>query len=239
MTKGSLVHRALELLFVLAPADRTREATEAAFEAAWSEYSVHPDLLGLGLDDGQLAAFRADARRISLRYLEMEDPTEVRAIGLELRLETEIDDLVLRGIIDRLDLLEDGSLVVNDYKTGRAPGPAYRQQRLGGVHLYALLCEAVLGRRPDRVRLLYVASGDVVEAAATEQSVRFVANRTTAVHRAIAQACRTGTFAPRTGPLCSSCSFKQWCPAFGGDPDRAAAEAPAVFAAATGIGTQP
>jgi putative RecB family exonuclease len=230
LTKGSLVHRALELLYVVPPHDRDRDATESAFDTAWAEYLVHPDLTGLGFDDGQLAAFRADARRLTLGYLQMEDPAKVRAVGLELRLEAEIDELVVRGIIDRLDILDDGSLVVNDYKTGRSPGPAYRQQRLGGVHLYAMMCEQVLGRRPDVVRLLYVGNGDVVEAPVTAQSVRFVTSRTTAVHKAIAQACRTGTFAPRTGPLCASCSFKPWCSAFGGDPDRAAVEAPAAFA---------
>jgi hypothetical protein len=25
--------------------------------------------------------------------------------------------------------------------------------------------------------------------------------------------------------MCASCSFQRWCPSFGGDPDRAAAEA--------------
>ena len=53
----------------------------------------------------------------------MEDPTAVRDIGLELRLEAQVGALTLRGIIDRLELDAEGGLVVTDYKTGRAPAP--------------------------------------------------------------------------------------------------------------------
>jgi hypothetical protein len=37
------------------------------------------------------------------------------------------------------------------------------------------------------------------------------------------------TSGPREGALCASCAFRTWCPAFGGDPDRAALEAPVAF----------
>ena len=72
----------------------------------------------------------------------------MRAIGLELRLEATVGDLTLWGIIDRLELDDDGELVVTDYKTGRAPAVNREQQRLGGVHFYAFLCDAGLQRLP-------------------------------------------------------------------------------------------
>ena len=72
----------------------------------------------------------------------MEDPTPVREIGLELWMTAEVGDLTLRGIIDRLELDEDGGLVVTDYKTGRAPSGNYEQKSLAGVHFYAFLCDA-------------------------------------------------------------------------------------------------
>lgn len=225
-TKGSLVHRALELLFTRPAAERTAEAAHAALDAAIAEYEVHPDLVNLGLSDAEHEAFVLDARTLVGSYLAMEDPSTVREIGLELRLEAEIGGLTLRGIIDRLELDPDGELVVTDYKTGRAPARAYEQQRLSGVHFYSLLCERVLGRRPARIRLMYLRDGEVIEATPSEQSVRFVSARTSAVWKAVETACRTGDFRPRPSRLCGSCFFQQWCPEFGGDPDRAAAEAP-------------
>ena len=69
-------------------------------------------------------------------------------IGLELKLEARLGDLRVRGIIDRLDLDADGELVVTDYKTGSVPGERYEGKSLAGVHIYAMLCEQMLGRRP-------------------------------------------------------------------------------------------
>jgi putative RecB family exonuclease len=228
-TKGSLVHRALELLFTHPAAERVGEVVERSFRRAVDEYAVDPEFVLLGLDDAAAQAFVDDAWTLVQAYLRMEDPTRVRDIGLELRLEAQVGDLALRGIIDRLELGPDGELVVTDYKTGRAPSLAYEQRRLGGVHFYSFLCESVLGRRPAAIRLMYLRSGETITAVPSEQSVRFITTRTTAVWKAVEKACTTGDFRPRQGPLCASCAFQTWCPAFGGDPERARVEAPEAF----------
>ena len=158
----------------------------------------------------------------------MEDPRAVHPIGLELRLSADAGSLSLRGIIDRLEL-RDGELVVTDYKTGRAPSINWEQKSLAGVHFYSFLCEEVFGRRPVAIRLMYLSSGEVIEATPSAQSVRFITTRTTAVWNAVERACTTGDFKPRPSARCASCSFQAWCPAFGGDPERAAVEAPLAF----------
>lgn len=230
-TKGSLVHRALELLFTLPSAQRTVDAAEGAFRAAVHEYRVDPEYTLLGLDPAQAEAFEADAWALMQAYFAMEDPRQVRDIGLELRLEAKVGSLTLRGIIDRLELDADGNLVVTDYKTGRAPGLKYEQSRLAGVHFYSFLCEQVLGQRPAAIRLMYLRSGETITATPSAQSVRFITTRTTAVWKAVEKACQQGDFRPRPSALCGSCAFQAWCPAFGGDPSLAAVEAPVRFAA--------
>ncbi len=227
-TRGSLVHRALELAYARPAAARTPDAFRAALAVAILEFRALPDVIDLGLDDEQLGTFEDECRRLVERYLEMEDPTTVRAIGLELRLAASVGALELRGIIDRLDLRDDGELVVVDYKTGRAPSLNWEQKSLAGVHFYSFLCEEVLGRRPAAIRLMYLSSGETIEATPSAQSVRFITTRTTAVWQAVERACQTEDFRPRPGALCASCSFQQWCPAFGGDPDRARLELPAL-----------
>jgi putative RecB family exonuclease len=228
-TKGSLVHRALEILFTFQPAERTDAAIRTSFDQAVAEYRVDPELVLLGLTDAELEAFVADAWVLVQNYLRMEDPTVVRDIGLELRLEAQVGDLTLRGIIDRLELGPNDELIVTDYKTGRAPGLKWEQSKLGGVHFYSFLCESVLGRRPDAIRLMYLRTGETITATPSEQSVRFITTRTQAVWKAVEKACLTADFRPRQGKLCPSCAFQPWCPAFGGDPDRAAVEAPVAF----------
>jgi len=228
-TKGSLVHRALELLFCEPPAQRSIEVALTALDRAVTEFQSDPEFRLLGLDDDAQRAFVDEAELLVRRYFTMEDPTRVRDIGLELRLEAQVGSLTLRGIIDRLELDDDGGLVVTDYKTGKPPRERHEQGRLAGVHFYAFLCQEVFGRRPSRIQLMYLSTGEIIEARPTAQSVQFLPKRTQAVWTAVERACAAGEFKPRSGPLCAWCSFKPWCPAFGGDPERAAAEAPAAF----------
>jgi putative RecB family exonuclease len=224
--KGSLVHRALELLFWETPAgERTVEAGLAMLDRAWDELQHDPEYTELGLAGEEAAAFRADAESLVHGYFRLEDPDRVRVIGTELRLEVQVGSLTLRGIIDRLELDDDGELVVTDYKTGRAPGERYEQGRLGGVQFYAFLCEQALGRRPARVQLLHLREPVAIVSTPTEQSLRGLRTRAAAVWTAVERACATEDFRPKPGPLCNYCAFKAYCPAFGGDPALARAEA--------------
>ena len=230
-TKGTIVHRALELLFVRPAPQRTPDALAADLERALGEFASHPDYVGLHLDDDGAARFAADCRSLIERYFAMEDPTRVREIGLELWMEASVGDLSLRGIIDRLELDADGELVVTDYKTGRPPSGNYEAKSLAGVHFYSFLCERVLGKRPAKIRLMYLSTGETIETTPSAQSVRFITTRTTAVWNAVERACTTGDFRPRQSRLCDHCAFQQWCPAFGGDPALAATEAVAAYEA--------
>jgi putative RecB family exonuclease len=230
-TKGSLVHRALELLFLREAAQRTPAALDRCIDEAIAEYSAHPDFTELALDAQQAQRFFAECRQIAANYMTMEDPRNVRAIGLELRLSAPVGDLTLRGIIDRLELDQNGELVVTDYKTGRAPHPNYERKSLSGVHFYAFLCESVFGRIPAAIRLMYLKSGEVITAVPSPQSTRYMTTRTAAVWKAVATACERDDFRPRPSTLCSYCAYQRWCPQYGGDPARAADEAPVALSA--------
>ena len=128
----------------------------------------------LGLDAARTAQFDRECRTLATNYLEMEDPTKIREIGLELKLEAPVGDLTLRGIIDRLELDDDGELVVTDYKTGRAPSPNWERKSLSGLNFYAFLCESVFGRRPAAIRLMYLSSKETITATPSEQSTKFL-----------------------------------------------------------------
>jgi putative RecB family exonuclease len=222
-TKGTLVHRALELLFCDTPAgQRTLEEGLAKLQLAWAECLADPEYTELALPDDEAEAFLADAESLVRAYFELEDPNRVNAIGVELRLEATVGNLRMRGIIDRLDLDEDGELVVTDYKTGKAPRERNEGARLGGVQFYAFLCEELFGRRPARVQLLHLREPVAIVSVPTEQSIRGLRTRAAAVWSAVETACAREDFRPKPGPLCGYCSYKAYCPAFGGDPTKAA-----------------
>lgn len=217
-TKGTLVHLALEHLFEREPAERTMDAAHQDLARAIVEIRLDPEFTGLELDADDETAFFADAARLLERYFELEDPTTIRPIGLELRLEATVAGLRLRGIIDRLELDEHGGLVVTDYKTGRSPGQNYQQGRLGGVTFYALLCEELFGVLPSRIQLLYLGDATAITTEPSEQSTRGLRNKVGALWQAVERACEREDFRPRPGPLCNWCSFHAYCPAQGGDP---------------------
>lgn len=228
-SKGTLVHRALELLFCAVPAgSRTEEAARAQLDRAWAELRAGPEFTGLGLTADEEAGFLADAAVLVANAFRLEDLNAVNAIGLELKLEARLGSLRLRGVIDRLDLDGEGELVVTDYKTGRAPAAAYENRRLGGVQFYAFLCEQALGRRPARVQLLHLREPLAIVSVPTEQSLRGLRSRTAAVWAAVERACAREDFRPNPSRLCDFCAYKAHCPAFGGDP--AAAREPLLAA---------
>jgi putative RecB family exonuclease len=228
-TRGTIVHRALELLFVRPAAHRSPDALHEDLAAALEEYSTHPDYVGLRLDEAAAASFRKECEALVEKYFAMEDPTTVREIGLELWMTADVGPLTLRGIIDRLELDEHGGLVVTDYKTGRAPSDRWAQKSLAGVHFYAFLCQEVFGVTPSKIRLMYLKTGETIETVPSAQSVKFITTRTKAVWSAVERACTTGDFRPNTSNLCNYCSFQQWCPAFEGNPDDAEAGARAAY----------
>ncbi|HMG43205.1 MAG TPA: PD-(D/E)XK nuclease family protein [Acidimicrobiales bacterium] len=218
-TKGTLVHTTLERLHVLPAASRTVDAALGLLGEAASDMADDPDYAELGLDEAAAAEFQADAAELVRRYFQLEDPQRIEAIGLELMMDVEIDGVRLRGIIDRLELDADGELVVTDYKTGSVPSENFERKRLSGVHIYSLLCEELLGRRPARVQLLYVRQPVAIITTPTDQTTRGTRRSLSAVWQAVERACEREDFRPRPSRLCDYCAFKEYCPSYGGDPD--------------------
>ena len=216
--KGTLVHRALELLMLERGPDRTIEKALECLAVAVPEILDGPEYVALALTGDERATFIADADVLVRKYFRLEDPTKIRPIGLELRMEASLGTLRLRGIIDRLELGPEGELIVTDYKTGKVPGVNYEQGKLGGVQFYAYLCEQMLGRRPDKVQLLYLSEPVAIVHEPSDQSIRGLTMRAKAIWTAVERACDREDFRPKPSRLCNVCSFKEWCPAFGGDP---------------------
>jgi putative RecB family exonuclease len=232
-TKGTLVHAALERLYDLPAPQRTIDVAVRCLEEAMADLRDDPELSELGLSADDEAAFLADAERLVRNDFLIEDPTSVQPIGLELMLQAEIGGVMVRGIIDRLELDRDGELVVTDYKTGRAPNERYELGRMGGVHLYSLLCEKVFGRRPARVRLLYLGDPLEISTSPSAQSTAGIERKVGAIWTAVERACERDDFKPRPGKLCDYCAFQAYCPAFGGDPAEGSRVAVALREAAS------
>jgi putative RecB family exonuclease len=217
--KGNLVHSALEGLFAVDPAQRTLDVALHALDDAIASPDGTAGIESVGLEGSRLDTFLADAATLVRRYFDLEDPTRVDAVGVELRVDTMLTSardggsVHLRGIIDRLDRNEAGDLIVVDYKTGRAPAPGRERARLAAVETYALLCERALGVRPVMVRLMYLAVPLVIEREIGSSEVSRQERRAVEVWHAISKAHASGAFRPSPGPLCRYCAFTDRCEA--------------------------
>jgi len=227
--KGNVVHRALELLLRLSAPERTREAARDAMSSSRNEYEPKYDFVGLNLDDAAAREFWADCERLTDAYFDLEDPTTLDDIELELWVEAPLGTFNVRGYVDRLERTKDGALVITDYKTGRAPRESDVSNKMRQLEMYAYMVRALRGELPSRMRLMYLKDKVVLEQQPTESSMKFLEKRTIALFDAIERACTNGNFPPKRSGLCNFCNFKQWCPEFGGNPELAAVEAPLKY----------
>jgi putative RecB family exonuclease len=217
-SKGTLVHRALEHLMLRRAPERTLANALADLDRARADLADDPDFTELELTLDEWEQFHGDAEVLVRKYFELEDPTTVVPIGLELRLAATIGTVQLRGIIDRLELDAEGELVITDYKTGAVPGERYELKRLAGVHMYAAMVQHVLGKRPVRVQLLYLSKPEAIITTPSDASITGVMRKTDALWSAIVRACTKDDFRPHPGFLCNYCAYKPYCPEYGGDP---------------------
>ena len=227
--KGNVVHRALELLLRLSAPERTREAARDAMSSSRNEYEAKYDFVGLNLDDAAAREFWADCERLTDAYFDLEDPTTLDDIELELEVEAPLGTFRVRGIVDRLERAPNGALVITDYKTGRAPRESDVGNKMRQLEMYAYMVRALRGELPSRMRLMYLKDKVVLEQQPTESSMKFLEKRTIALFDAIERACTNGNFPPKRSGLCNFCNFNQWCPEFGGNPELAAVEAPLKY----------
>jgi putative RecB family exonuclease len=215
---GTLVHAALERLFLREAGTRSLDAALVDLDDAIEAMRGTEDGAALDLDGEDTAEVRDRAADLVARYFALEDPDTIRAIGLELRLEATIGGARVRGVIDRLDLADDGSLVVTDYKTGRSPSQFSEQQRMLGVTVYAAMVEQVFGVRPSKIQLLYLKDPVEISTEPTDRHVRGLDIKVGAMWQAVERACERADFRPKQSRLCDWCSFQAYCPAFDGDP---------------------
>ncbi|CAN5846115.1 RecB family exonuclease [soil metagenome] len=218
--RGTLVHSALERLFDLPAPERTPAAAVALLTGQWAELvESEPDLAQVvEADGGDEQAWFAAAATLVERWFTLEDPRRLEPAERELYVEAEVDGLVLRGYVDRLDVAPDGRLRVVDYKTGRAPSELFEGKALFQMKFYALVLWRSRGVVPTLLQLVYLRDGQVLRYAPDEQDLLATERKIRALWVAIERAARTGDWRPSPGRLCDWCHHRDLCPAWGGTP---------------------
>ena len=220
--RGTVVHKVLEDLFDLPAPERTPDRAAGMVSAAWSQVLEDDEraaeLFPEGSDPEVQAAWLASCRSVLGKYFDLEDPSAIEPAARELYVETLLDSkLLLRGIVDRIDVAPDGAIRVNDYKTGRAASENFEARALFQMRFYALVIWRTRGVVPAMLRLIYLGSGEMLSYSPDEQDLRATERQLQAIWAAIARAHESGDWQPSKGPVCGWCSFKPHCPEWGGE----------------------
>jgi putative RecB family exonuclease len=212
--RGTTAHLALERLYDLPASERTPEALSTLFREAWTEMRGSEEFAHLFESPEEERRWGIDSLTLLLNYFVLEDPTEVVPLERELDMLEDLEGITIRGILDRIDELPDGSLVITDYKSGKAPPERYALPAFFALKIYALLIKKQLGRTPVEVRLLYLNGPTMYRLPVDDRQLEAMDRQLRALWTAIDQAIGRGHFPARPGPLCDWCSFKDVCPAW-------------------------
>ena len=216
--RGSLVHEVLERLFGEPPAERTPSRAEEILLGVWMEAREDPGARPDGLEAEAEQAWLEESRRLLNNYFRLEDPGKVNAERLEWWVEYELSEVHLRGIIDRLEVRDDGMWILTDYKTGRIPSESREMQAFFGLRFYALVCWRAFGVIPAEIRLVYLSDPSVLTLNPHERMLVAFERQMTAISSAVRRAERLNDWRPRPSPFCMTCAFQVHCPAWAPAP---------------------
>ena len=219
--RGTLVHKVLEDLFDLPAHDRTPDQARDLLVPTWDALlAAEPDLATMFTDEGpDIAEWLGSCRVVLDRYFTLEDPRRLEPAEREVYVETLLDSrLLLRGFVDRIDIAADGSVRVVDYKSGRSAAVGFEGKALFQMRFYALVLWRARGVIPTLLQLIYLGDGQKLSYEPDEQDLLATERLVEALWRAIVAARESGEWLPHRGFACSWCSFKAWCPEFGGTP---------------------
>jgi len=211
--RGTLVHSVLEDLFDSPAPDRTPQTAFDILPLRWSEQlEANPDLATLISDDKE---WLDRAKSLLDNYFSLEEPNAFEPTHRELHLEMDLnEELYLHGYVDRLDIAGTGEVRIVDYKTGKAPKPAWEEKALFQLRVYALIYWRNYGVVPRLLQLLYLGSAQLLRNSPTESDLVATEKTLVRIGKEISDAMREDKWSPKPSRLCDWCSFKNICPAF-------------------------
>jgi putative RecB family exonuclease len=212
--RGTLVHAVLERLCRMPAAERTVGTARGLLGDVWAELRELDELAGLDLDADEEASWLNEADRMIRNYFRLEDPARVIVHDVEARVTHEGERTALRGIVDRIEVRDDGEWVLVDYKTGRPPSSERALGSFFGLKFYALVCWRAFGRMPRELRLIQLGQPEVITLRPSEQMLLGLERQLDALGTAILRARTTGDWRPRPSWLCDHCAHQAVCPAW-------------------------
>jgi len=197
---GILVHNVLER-FHKEDGEGGLERLMELFQAGWRR-------AGFGSSDDELQ-FRDRAREAMRLYWEREQQSEGEPLWLERKFDIRIGPHHVRGRVDRVDRLPDGSHELIDYKTGERKSEAELENDLQ-LALYRLAAREAWDLEVSAGSYYYVLDAEKVAAPVRPDDAERVERTVLEVGEGVT----SQDFEPRPSPTtCGWCDYRLVCPA--------------------------
>jgi len=221
---GSAVHDALEVFFDIqrVPVSaRTYDRLENLLRRAWAGVDLSPWKRGqreeerkrvFGDDKELEASWGKKALNLLYRYFLIADKTVVPFTAEQFH-ETRLESgILIAGKIDRIDKMDDGSLKVIDYKTGKLPfktdDESIAREDLQ-LSMYAMVVMKKFGVPVSRCSLVFLAHDEEVGFA---PSMQMLGEKAKVIADVVGQIESDTEFAPKKNHLCPWCEYREICP---------------------------
>ncbi len=212
--KGTTVHQALEDLYNLPKEERTSENLYNLFRSAWTKVRNNDEHVNLFENVDEEKEWGVDALNLLSNYLTLENPKEIEPLEKEKWVRGTLEDLNLRGILDRMDRDKDGKLIIIDYKSGKAPMAKYKEPRFFAMKLYALLIKDELGEMPKELKLIYLKNSTIHTLQVEEETLLNAKEEILQIWGNIKIAYKENHFPAIKNTLCDWCYYKPICPEY-------------------------
>ncbi|MBP7785878.1 UvrD-helicase domain-containing protein [Patescibacteria group bacterium] len=148
-----------------------------------------------------------EGKVILKRYYEKNQNLDVKHLGLEKKFVLHIDGTKLKGTIDRIDKLPDGSVEIIDYKTGKEKSQKEVDDNVQ-MTIYTMGATDALKIKPDVLSLYFLNTGNKISTKRTQKQVE--AQRE--IIKDVIKNINEENFEPNPGRDCMYCDFKDICP---------------------------
>ncbi|MFH1778719.1 MAG: ATP-dependent DNA helicase [Candidatus Omnitrophota bacterium] len=158
----------------------------------------------------QAGSYKVEGERILKEFYKNNEGKFKAPLYVEEEFLFKIGEHGLKGYIDRIDPLPDGTVEIIDYKTGGLKENSNSSKSQMQLDIYAIATEKVLKLRPSKLSLYYLKTNEIVSKIRNEDDMNAVMNTIEADIKKIVEK----NFEPRPGFICTWCDYPIVCPAY-------------------------
>ncbi|HRY56628.1 MAG TPA: PD-(D/E)XK nuclease family protein, partial [Patescibacteria group bacterium] len=148
-----------------------------------------------------------EGKNILKDYYEKNKGLDAKHLGLEKKFVLSIDGTKLKGTIDRIDKLPDGTVEIIDYKTGKEKSQKDVDDNVQ-MTIYTMGATEALKINPDVLSLYFLNTGNKISTKRTQKQV----DAQREIIKDVIKNINEENFEPNPGRDCMYCDFKEICP---------------------------